>query len=195
MWTSKAENGHSPSMKKQIHNRLGVAHVRDTLEQFVAGILSREQAMESLQIGHSRLYKLRASYLAARASGAAAAWKPRGSGGNRKGEWAADEQAFLLRALVPPAGAKPYSYAYAASEFGRRFGHAVDRGRVRHWAVAQGVRPAVPQPRPSPTGAKGKIERALLITAGGRNCLVGGGGGRQNGGGCERSATWTGSGG
>ena len=74
--------------------------------------------MESLQIGHSRLYKLRASYLAARASGAAAAWKPSGSGGNRKGEWAADEQAFLLRALVPPAGAKPYSYAFAASELG-----------------------------------------------------------------------------
>lgn len=134
-------------MKTQMHNRLGVAHVRDTLEQFVTGILSREQAMESLQIGHSRLYKLRAAHLAARAAGGAAFWTPNGSGGNCKGEWSADEQAFLRRALVPPAGAKPYSYAFAASELGRRFGHAVDRGQVRHWAVGHGVRPAIPKPR------------------------------------------------
>ena len=135
-------------MKMQMHNRLGVAHVRDTLGQFVVGTLSREQAMESLQIGHSRLYKLRASYLAARAAGAAVSWKPTGSGGNRKGEWSADEQAFLRRVLVPPAGAKPYSYAFAASELGRRFGHAVDRGQVRHWALGQGVRPVGSKPRP-----------------------------------------------
>ena len=73
-------------MKTQISNRLGVAHVRDTVKQFVEGTLSREQAMESLQIGQSRLYDLRSSYLAARAAGLESAWLPGRSGGNRKGE-------------------------------------------------------------------------------------------------------------
>lgn len=135
-------------MKTQISNRLGVAHVRDTVKQFVEGTLSREQAMESLQIGQSRLYDLRSSYLAARAAGLEGAWLPGRSGGNRKGEWPVAEQAFLTRALVPPNGAKPYSYAFAASELGRRFGHEVDRGQVRHWALDHGLRPQRPKPRP-----------------------------------------------
>lgn len=54
-------------MKQQIATRLGVAHVRDTVMQFVTGAITREQAMESLQVGRSRLYDLRTSYLAARA--------------------------------------------------------------------------------------------------------------------------------
>ena len=37
--------------------------------QFVTGAITREQAMESLQVGRSRLYDLRTSYLAARAAG------------------------------------------------------------------------------------------------------------------------------
>ena len=56
-------------MKQQISNRLGVAHVRDTMMQFVAGAITRQQAMESLQGGQSQLYSLRTSYLAARAGG------------------------------------------------------------------------------------------------------------------------------
>ena len=56
-------------MKQQILNRLGVAHVRDTMMQFVTGSITRQQAMESLQIGQSQLYSLRTSYLAARALG------------------------------------------------------------------------------------------------------------------------------
>ena len=135
-------------MNTQILNRLGVAHVRDTMEQFVNGTLSRDQAMDSLRIGRSRLYELRASYLAARAAGAASSWLPGRSGGNHKGEWPPEEEAFLRRALVPPGGAKPYSYAFAASELGRRFGHEVDRGQVRHWALDHGLRPALPKPRP-----------------------------------------------
>ena len=55
------------------------------MEQFVNGTLSRDQAMDSLRIGRSRLYELRASYLAARAVGAASSWMPGRSGGNHKG--------------------------------------------------------------------------------------------------------------
>ena len=44
-------------MRKQIANRLGAAHIRDTMQQFVAGDIDRHQAMESLQIGKSQLYE------------------------------------------------------------------------------------------------------------------------------------------
>jgi hypothetical protein len=98
---SKPES-HLPGMKSQIPRRLGLAHLRDTLEQFVSGSLSREQAMASLQIGSSRLYELRTSYLAARAAGLASTWSPGLSGGNRKGEWPPEEQAFLRRVLSRP---------------------------------------------------------------------------------------------
>ena len=147
VWISKPEI-HLSGMKYQIPRRLGLAHLRDTLEQFVSGSLSREQAMASLQIGSSRLYELRTSYLAARAAGLASTWSPGRSGGNRKGEWPAEEQAFLRRVLAPPPGAKRYSFSFAASELGRRFGHEVDRGQIRHWARDQGLRPEMPKPRP-----------------------------------------------
>ena len=70
-------------MKQQISNRLGVAHVRDTMMQFVTGAITRQQAMESLQVGQSQLYSLRTSYLAARAQGRGDGWEPGSSGGNR----------------------------------------------------------------------------------------------------------------
>ena len=81
-------------MKEQIANRLGVAHVRDTVKQFVAGSVTREQAMESLQIGQSRLYDLRTSYLAAKAAGDGETWEPGRSGGNHKPTWPDEEQRF-----------------------------------------------------------------------------------------------------
>ena len=135
-------------MKEQIANRLGVAHVRDTVKQFVAGLVTRQQAMESLQIGQSRLYDLRTSYLAAMAAGNGETWEPGLSGGNHKPTWSAEEQRFLRRVLSPCGEAKRYSYAFAASELGRRFGHEVDRGQVRHWAMENGIKVAVPGPRP-----------------------------------------------
>ena len=135
-------------MKEQIANRLGVAHVRDTVKQFVAGSVTREQAMESLQIGQSRLYDLRTSYLAAKAAGDGETWEPGRSGGNHKPTWPDEEQRFLRRALSPCGESKRYSYAFAASELGRRFGHEVDRGQVRHWAMENGIKIAVPRPRP-----------------------------------------------
>jgi len=135
-------------MKEQIANRLGVAHVRDTVKQFVAGSVTREQAMESLQIGQSRLYDLRTSYLAAKAAGDGETWEPGRSGGNHKPTWPDEEQRFLRRVLSPRGESKRYSYAFAASELGRRFGHEVDRGQVRHWAMENGIKVAVPGPRP-----------------------------------------------
>lgn len=127
------------SMKQQISNRLGVAHVRDTMVQFVAGAITRQQAMESLQVGQSQLYALRTSYLAARAQGSGDDWAPGSSGGNHMSAWPDEVQAFLRKALEPDGDAKRYSYAFAASEVGRRFGFLVDRSQVRHWAIAHSL--------------------------------------------------------
>jgi len=123
-------------MKQQIASRLGVAHVRDTMMQFVTGAITRQQAMESLQVGHSQLYALKTSYLAARASGNGDEWEPGSSGGNHMPEWPGEVQSFLLGVLRPDGDAKRYSYAFAASEIGRKFGLPVDRSQVRHWAMA-----------------------------------------------------------
>lgn len=149
MWRAKAESWRIIcAMKQQIANRLGVAHVRDTIMQLVAGAVTREQAMEDLQIGRTRLYELKASYLAARASGAGDKWEPGLSGGDHAEPWPDEEQRFLRRVLSPCGEAKRYTYAFAASELGRRFGHSVDRGQVRHWAMEHGIKIAVPGPRP-----------------------------------------------
>lgn len=123
-------------MKQQIASRLGVAHVRDTMMQFVTGAITRQQAMESLQVGQSQLYALRASYLAAKAEGRGDAWAPGSSGGDHMPAWPDGVQKFLRRVLGPDGDAKRYSYAFAASEVGRKFGLPVDRSQVRHWAMA-----------------------------------------------------------
>lgn len=136
------------SMKQQILNRLGVAHVRDTMMQFVTGSITRQQAMESLQIGQSQLYSLRTSYLAARARGRCDDWEPDSSGGNHMPVWPDEVQAFLRKALEPNGDAKRYSYAFAASEVGRRFGFPIDRSQVRHWAIAHNLQLADHRERP-----------------------------------------------
>ena len=136
------------SMKQQILNRLGVAHVRDTMMQFVTGSITRQQAMESLQIGQSQLYSLRTSYLAARARGRCDDWAPGSSGGNHMPVWPDEVQAFLRKALEPNGDAKRYSYAFAASEVGRRFGFPIDRSQVRHWAITHNLQLADHRERP-----------------------------------------------
>lgn len=135
-------------MKKQVLNRLGVAHVRDTMEQFIAGTMSREQAMESLNIGKSQLYALRTSYLAARASGRGLDWAPGVSGGNHMPRWPQEVNDFLKRVLGPAGNARRFSYAFAASEVGRRFSMCVDRSQVRHWAIQHGLKLADYRTRP-----------------------------------------------
>ena len=136
------------SMKQQILNRLGVAHIRDTMMQFVTGSITRQQAMESLQIGQSQLYSLRTSCLAARARGRCDDWAPGSSGGNHMPVWPDEVQAFLRKALEPNGDAKRYSYAFAASEVGRRFGFPIDRSQVRHWAIAHNLQLADHRERP-----------------------------------------------
>lgn len=101
-------------MKQQIANRLGVAHARDMVMQFVDGSMTRGQAMASLGVGKTRLYELRGSFLAARAAGEADAWEPSRSGGNHMPTWPDKVQSFLRRALEPDGDAKRYSYAFAA---------------------------------------------------------------------------------
>ena len=54
-------------MKMQLSKRLGVAHVRDTVMQLVTGEIEFAQAMAELQVGKTRLYELKASFLAAHA--------------------------------------------------------------------------------------------------------------------------------
>ena len=135
-------------MRKQIANRLGAAHIRDTVQQFVAGDIDRHQAMESLQIGKSQLYELRTSYLAAKAAGKGDEWVPGSSGGNHMPQWSEESQAFLRKVLCPGGDAKRYSYAFAASEVGRLHDLFVDRSQVRHWAIEHGLQAPVRMPRP-----------------------------------------------
>lgn len=135
-------------MRKQIVNRLGAAHIRDTVQQFVAGAIDRRQAMESLQIGKSQLYELRTSYLAAKAAGKGDEWVPGLSGGNHMPQWSEESQKFLRKVLCPGGDAKRYSYAFAASEVGRLHDLFVDRSQVRHWAIEHGLRSPARMPRP-----------------------------------------------
>ena len=135
-------------MRKQIANRLGAAHIRDTVQQFVAGEIDRHQAMESLQIGKSQLYELRTSYLSAKAAGKGDEWVPGSSGGNHMPQWSEESQKFLRKVLSPGGDAKRYSYAFAASEVGRLHDLFVDRSQVRHWAIEHGIQAPVRLPRP-----------------------------------------------
>ena len=109
VWIAKAEFWRIIRfMKQQIANRLGVAHVRDTVMQLVAGSITREQAMESLEIGKTRLYELKASYLAARAKGLDGQWMPGRSGGDHAAPWPDEEQRFLKRVLSPDGGSQTF---------------------------------------------------------------------------------------
>lgn len=135
-------------MKQQIQHRLGIAHIQEVMSQFIAGALSRDQAMEELQVGKTRLYELRGTFLAARASGRTGEWRPGVSGGDHAAPWPEQVQRFLSRVLSPDGESKRYSYAFAASEAGRLFGQALDRAQVRHWAIGHGIKTAVPKPRP-----------------------------------------------
>ena len=62
--------------------------------------------------------------------------------------WPDEVQAFLRKALEPNGDAKRYSYAFAASEVGRRFGFPIDRSQVRHWAIAHNLQLADHRERP-----------------------------------------------
>ena len=134
-------------MKTQLRTRLSSPLIMDVLGQFNEKIITAEQACEALGIGKSRLYTLRAEYLSQRAAGTLPCWIPGSSGGDHSSAWPAVVEAFLEAALK--AG---YSYAFAASEAGRKFGFETQRSQVRHWAIRRGlVRPGRPPRLPAHT--------------------------------------------
>lgn len=137
-------------MKRQIASRLGVAHVRDTMMQFTDGDIGVFDAMEDLGIGKTRLYELRTSFLAAKASGKADEWMPGTSGGDHSPDWPGEVCSFLRDVLSKGSNAERYSYAFAAAEAGRRFGFQIDRAQVRKWAMAHGIKNFRQRPRVSP---------------------------------------------
>lgn len=135
-------------MKKQISNRLGLAHVRDTIQQFALEKITYVQAMQDLGVGKTRLYELRSDYLRARSMGNEKEWHPGVSGGNHKASWPDSVHQFLRTVLGSKMNGKAYSYAFAASEIGRIFQLHVDRGQIRHWAIENGLAKPASKPRP-----------------------------------------------
>jgi transposase InsO family protein len=134
------ESGMLSGMKTQLANRLGLPHILHVLEQFCAGAMDREQACQSLGVSQANLYKLRTSYLRAKAAGHAEEWVPGMSGGNHAPGWPEEIEGFIRQALA--AG---YTHAFAASEVERLFGRRLARSQVRHWAIRTG---ALPPPKP-----------------------------------------------
>lgn len=129
-------------MKEQLRSRLGLAHVRDVLQQVCDRNLSVEQACASLGLAKTRLYELRGSYLKARAEGSLGIWCPGLSGGNHAVPWDEPVVTFLKSAIH-----KGYNYAFAASEADRLYGVVLARSQVRHWAISEKVCPAPKPPR------------------------------------------------
>jgi len=129
-------------MKTQLHSRLGLAHVRDVLQQVCSGTLSIEQACASLGMAKTRIYELRGSFLKARSEGTVETWCPGLSGGNHAAPWDKQIVSFLRSAIQ-----KGYNYAFAASEVDRLYGVVLARSQVRHWAIREGVCPAPKPPR------------------------------------------------
>ena len=147
---SKSGIWYDSAMQKQIVNRLGVAHIRDTVKSFSEGSATLAQALSELGIKKTRLYELKRDFLAAKARGEADGWMPGASGGNHMPDWPEEAQRFLRRVLGTASNADRYSYAFAASELGRRFGFSVDRGQVRHWAIEHGIKSFLAKPRVTP---------------------------------------------
>ena len=129
-------------MKKQLGSRLGLAHVRDVIEQVCEQKISIELACGSLGMAKTRLYELRGSYLKARSAGTADTWRPGVSGGNHAPAWDERIVAFLRCAIQ-----QGYNYAFAASEVDRLYGIVLARSQVRRWAIREGICPAPKPPR------------------------------------------------
>jgi transposase InsO family protein len=129
-------------MKDQLCSRLGLAHVLDVLQQVCEGKISVEQGCVSLNMGKTRFYELRSSYLQARAAGTADAWRPGLSGGNHAPPWDERVVTFLKTAIH-----HGYNYAFAASEVERLYGVVLARSQVRHWAIRERICPAPKPPR------------------------------------------------
>ena len=102
-------------------------------------------AAAELGLGRTRFYELYADYLRACARRQAHRWKPRVSGGNHATPWPPTVEPLLRKLLAarPPAG-----YSLAASEVRRRLDLPIDPATVRRFALANGLAPSKPAPKP-----------------------------------------------
>ena len=118
---------------RQLSHRHAPDFIRHLFELHRTETLDTAQAREQLGVGKSQFHRLRASYLRAFASGAAASWQPHSSGGSRHPKWSPAAEALAQKLLKtdPPA-----SYSLVASELQRRLRFATDRSTVRRWALA-----------------------------------------------------------
>jgi hypothetical protein len=100
-------------------------------------------ACERLQIGRTHLYRLRTAWLANRKL-----LVPQNSGGNHKGVWPAEVEAFLQQ-IIPLS--RPLNYAFLAEQLSRRFNFLRSRSAVaqhiqEHYPLL--ILSAAPGPKP-----------------------------------------------
>jgi len=119
--------------------------VRHLVEQFRTQQLTATQAATELGVSRRRLYELHHDYLKAYARRQHQRWQPRCSGGDHAIAWPAAVVALLRKRL---SSQPPASYSFAASEAVRLCGFPLARAQVRRWALANGVAPVAPPPRP-----------------------------------------------
>ena len=107
--------------------------------------MSASSATAELGLGRTRFYELDADYLRACARRQAHRWKPRVSGGNHAARRPASVEPLLRKLLTarPPA-----AYSLAASEVKRRLDFQIDPATLRRFALANGLAPRKPAPKP-----------------------------------------------
>lgn len=129
--------------EKQLAHRVDSELVTEVLKLFNGGDMDWRTAAERLQIGRTRLYDLRAQWLA---SNKALPLQP--SGGNHKELWPEPIQQFL-REFVPVC--KPLNYALISEQLARRFDFERSRGAVAHYLqkhFSQLIARSAPGPKP-----------------------------------------------
>ena len=130
---------------QQLAKRIAPPFAREVLAAFRADQLNASAAAAELGLGRTRFYELYADYLRACARRQAHRWKPCVSGGNHATPWPATVEPLLRKLLTarPPAG-----YSLAASEVKRRLDFQIDPATVRRFALANGLAPHKPAPKP-----------------------------------------------
>ena len=121
-------------MKHQLLNRLCVPLIQDVLERFCNNTITRQQALATLGVSKSQLYRMCTEYLRAKTEQNTRAWTPGQSGGNHAAKFQPHAETFLRKALR-----EGYNFAFAASELKRLFNVDTTRWSVRRFALAQGL--------------------------------------------------------
>lgn len=130
---------------QQLAHRIAPPFVREVLASFRSDQLSATSAAAELGIGRTRFYELYADYLRACSRRQAARWLPGVSGGDHAASWPPEVEPLLRKLLSsrPPSG-----YSSAASEIKRRLDFQLDPATVRRFALANGLAPKKPAPKP-----------------------------------------------